>query len=33
MAVAQCLKRGIAHMTHMTGGIQAWKAAGLPTTR
>jgi rhodanese-related sulfurtransferase len=33
MAVAQCLKRGIAHMAHMTGGIQAWKAAGLPTTR
>lgn len=31
MAVAQCLKRGIAHTAHMTGGIQAWKAAGLPT--
>lgn len=31
MAVAKCLEQGIAHTAHMTGGIQAWKAAGLPT--
>ncbi len=31
MAVAKCLERGIAHTAHMTGGIQAWKSAGLPT--
>jgi rhodanese-related sulfurtransferase len=31
MAVAQCLKRGFIHTAHMAGGIQAWKAAGLPT--
>ena len=31
MAVARCLERGIHHTAHMAGGIQAWKAAGLPT--
>lgn len=30
-AVARCLDKGMAHTRHMTGGIQAWKAAGLPT--
>lgn len=33
IAVAKCLERGIAHTTHMTGGIQAWKAAGLPVVQ
>ena len=31
MAVARCLEQGITHTAHLTGGIQAWKAAGLPT--
>ena len=31
MAVGKCLERGIGHGVHMAGGIQAWKAAGLPT--
>lgn len=31
MAVARCLEQNIRHVTHMTGGLQAWKAAGLPT--
>jgi rhodanese-related sulfurtransferase len=31
MAVEQCLKAGVGHASHMAGGIQAWKAAGLPT--
>jgi len=30
-AVARCLDQGLAHTRHMTGGIQAWKEAGLPT--
>jgi len=30
-AVARCLEAGIAHRAHMTGGLQAWKLAGLPT--
>ena len=30
-AVARCLERCIQHTAHMAGGIQAWKAAGLPT--
>lgn len=30
-AVMQCAGAGLAHRAHMTGGIQAWKAAGLPT--
>lgn len=33
MAVARCLEQGIGHATHMAGGIQSWKAAGLPTIR
>jgi rhodanese-related sulfurtransferase len=31
MAVSLCLQQGVFHNTHMTGGIQAWKQAGLPT--
>lgn len=31
LAVAQCLEQKIAHVRHMTGGLQAWKAEGLPT--
>ena len=31
MAIAQCLAHGIEHTAHMAGGLQAWKAAGLPT--
>lgn len=30
-AVAQCRAAGLPHHAHMAGGIQAWKAAGLPT--
>lgn len=30
-AVAACAGAGFAHRAHMAGGIQAWKAAGLPT--
>jgi rhodanese-related sulfurtransferase len=33
MAVGRCLGRAIAHNAHMAGGIQAWKAAGLPVVR
>lgn len=29
-AVARCQQQGLAHSRHMTGGLQAWKAAGLP---
>jgi rhodanese-related sulfurtransferase len=32
-AVGQCQKAGQAIDTHLTGGIMAWKAAGLPTVR
>lgn len=31
MAVARCQQAGIQHVEHMTGGIQAWMAARLPT--
>jgi rhodanese-related sulfurtransferase len=31
MAVAKAQAQGIGHAAHMSGGIQAWKAAGLPT--
>lgn len=31
MAVAKCLDAGLTHDRHMKGGLQAWKAAGLPT--
>lgn len=30
MAVARCVEQGLPHTAHMAGGIQAWKAAGLP---
>jgi rhodanese-related sulfurtransferase len=33
MAVARCHEAGLAVDTHMRGGLVAWKAAGLPTTR
>lgn len=29
-AAKRCLKAGIADITHMDGGIMAWRAAGLP---
>jgi rhodanese-related sulfurtransferase len=31
MAVAKAQAAGLSHTAHLTGGIQAWKAAGLPT--
>jgi rhodanese-related sulfurtransferase len=33
MALARCQDAGVAVTTHMRGGLAAWKAAGLPTTR
>ena len=30
-AVAACAAAGLPHDAHLAGGIQAWKAAGLPT--
>ena len=30
-AVSVCQAAGLAHHAHLAGGIQAWKAAGLPT--
>ncbi len=32
-AVARCGDAGLAYNSHMKGGIQAWKAAGLPTIK
>lgn len=32
-AVDLCLRAGIAHDTHMAGGLMAWKMHGLPTLR
>jgi len=32
-AVAVCQAAGLTFDSHMKGGIQAWKAAGLPTIR
>ena len=32
-AVQRCLAKGLPHATHMAGGIQAWKSAGLPTKK
>ena len=32
-ALARCRAAGAAVTTHMRGGLMAWKAAGLPTTR
>jgi rhodanese-related sulfurtransferase len=31
MAVARAQQAGYAHDAHLMGGLQAWKAAGLPT--
>jgi len=31
MAVAKAQAAGLRHSAHLAGGIQAWKAAGLPT--
>jgi rhodanese-related sulfurtransferase len=33
MALARCQDAGVGVTTHMRGGLTAWKAAGLPTTR
>jgi rhodanese-related sulfurtransferase len=33
LALARCREAGVAVNTHMRGGLNAWKAAGLPTTR
>ncbi len=30
-AVGKCVQHNIAHQVHMSGGILAWKQAGLPT--
>jgi len=30
-AVQRCAKAGVPITAHMTGGVMAWKAAGLPT--
>ena len=31
MAVARAQQGGLAHSMHLIGGLQAWKAAGMPT--
>jgi rhodanese-related sulfurtransferase len=31
MALERCAAAGIGHVTHLKGGLQAWRAAGLPT--
>jgi rhodanese-related sulfurtransferase len=33
MALAKCRQAGVPVTSHMRGGLMAWKAAGLPTTR
>ncbi len=33
LALAHCRRAGSQVKTHMRGGLAAWKAAGLPTTR
>ena len=33
MAAHKLQASGFGHLTHLAGGIQAWKAAGLPTIR
>ena len=33
LALVRCREAGVAVTTHMRGGLAAWKAAGLPTTR
>ncbi|HEX7373885.1 MAG TPA: rhodanese-like domain-containing protein [Steroidobacteraceae bacterium] len=32
-AAHKLLEAGFGHVTHLAGGLQAWKAAGLPTVR
>ena len=32
-AVATCQRAGLSHDSHLKGGIQAWKSAGLPVER
>lgn len=32
-AIGLCRQLGLAHETHMAGGITAWRAAGHPVTR
>ena len=32
-AAHKLLEAGFGHATHLAGGLQAWKAAGLPTIR
>jgi len=32
-AVTACQRAGLLHDSHLKGGIQAWKAAGLPVER
>ena len=32
-AVMACQRAGLPHDSHLRGGIQAWKAAGLPVER
>ena len=32
-AAHQLLEAGFGHATHLAGGLQAWKATGLPTIR
>jgi rhodanese-related sulfurtransferase len=31
MAVTRCQAAGLKHTAHLAGGLQAWKAEGLPT--
>lgn len=31
MAIEKCAAAGVAHSTHLRGGLDAWIAAGLPT--
>jgi rhodanese-related sulfurtransferase len=33
MALDKCAQLGFPHATHLAGGLAAWKAANLPTTR
>jgi rhodanese-related sulfurtransferase len=33
LALGRCRDAGVAVNMHMRGGLMAWKAAGLPTTR
>jgi rhodanese-related sulfurtransferase len=33
VALARCRQAGVGVNMHMRGGLMAWKAAGLPTTR